>query len=381
MDYIRHNEEVSKVWENFNNGNPIRVPVVARISSCWAICDERLNPKHISFREYTDNPRLMFEKQAELRHFIRFNIPFDQQMGPIDQGYRVLVDSQNYHESAWLGADVVFSGRNIPFAKPILNDDNKNMLFHKGFPDPFGGIMAKEREYYELFKEYARDYVLDGQRVDPDLIGTNGGWTDGPFTLACNVRGTENFCIDLYEDPEFADQLLEFLTEAAIMRIKAWRKYLGQPLKNKAYGFADDSMQLLSTKQYAERVMPYHKRLIEELAYPGASLSIHLCGDATHHFKFLHDELNVMSFDTGFPVDHARIAKELGPEVRIYGGPAAKLFVSATPEQIANETTRIVSSVMPLTKNYVMCEGHNVPPNTPIENIAAMYEAGRLLHY
>jgi len=50
------------------------------------------------------------------------------------------------------------------------------------------------------------------------------------------------------------------------------------------------------------------------------NLGIHLCGDATHHFKFLKEHLRVNSFDTGFPVDHGELRQELGTEVQMTGG-------------------------------------------------------------
>ena len=72
--------------------------------------------------------------------------------------------------------------------------------------------------------------------------------------------------MELYTDPDYAHEMLRYITEATISRIKAFRKALGQEIKPKSFGFADDSIELLSVDSYKEFVMPYHKMLINELA-------------------------------------------------------------------------------------------------------------------
>jgi hypothetical protein len=59
---------------------------------------------------------------------------------------------------------------------------------------------------------------------------------------------------------------------------EAYRKAFGQDLKPANWGFADDSIELLSVDMYVEFVLPFHKRLIEQLAGDGPH-SIHLCGN------------------------------------------------------------------------------------------------------
>ena len=54
---------------------------------------------------------------------------------------------------------------NVPDTRPILDDNHKNMLFDKGIPDPFSGIMAKAREYYEYFQTKAEVYSYKGVKV------------------------------------------------------------------------------------------------------------------------------------------------------------------------------------------------------------------------
>ena len=104
---------------------------------------------------------------------------------------------------------------------------------------------------------------------------------------------------------------------------------------------------------------------------------IHLCGDATRHFTTLRDELNIQSFDTGFPVDFGRLRAELGPGVTIMGGPHVDFLRTATPAAIREEARRILQSGVLTGGRFVLREGNNLAPLTPLENTEALYHAGR----
>ena len=90
-------------------------------------------------------------------------------------------------------------------------------------------------------------------------------------------------------DPDYYHDLMGFITDCLIRRIKAvrewrWERFPDSPDKGRfrrpGYGFADDAVVLLSLDQYREFVFPYHKRLVEEFSDGGRN-SVHMCGDAT----------------------------------------------------------------------------------------------------
>ena len=372
VDFAAHNEEVKKIWEEYGAGTNARPPMVLGVNVRFTMLDRSLNETGVNFREYSENPDVMFEEQARFDRFRRMNIVYDAEMGVPENGWQVGVDFQNYYEAAWFGAPVIYPEGNVPFGEPFLTDGNKNMLFWQGIPETMSGLLKKGRDYYEYFQEKARAFEFEGVKVgkvNPSFCGT-----DGPFTVACNIRGASEFCLDLYEDPGYAHVLLDFITEATIRRIREWRRYLGQPEKTDGFGFADDSILLLSKRDYMEHVLPYHKRLAAELSNGLLTNSIHLCGDATRHFKMLRDQMNVYSFDTGFPVDHRALSQELGSDVAIYGGPHVELLRSGMESQVREEVRRILNAVDGLSKKFVLREGNNLAPCTPLRNIEAMYD-------
>ncbi len=367
VDYKRHNEEVKQVWDAFHRGDPIRVPMTLGVNPRVLLCNPKYNPRGISFEDYWNDPDIMLEVQCEFAYYRDHFLFYDHNMG-LPNEWWIGVDPQNFGEAAWLGAPLKFIPGDTPDTTVPLNDDNREMLFEKGIPDPFSGVMGRIRDYYEYFNNGKHTFMGRPVKAGRGMLGT-----DGPMTIACSLRGATEFCIELYEDPDYAMQLLEFITEATIMRIRAWRDYYGLGTPDGMY-IADDSIALLSVKDYKRFILPFHKRIISELTTGKGTNQIHLCGDATRHFKTIRDELNVRYYDTGFPVEHGKICSELGDGVIVYGGPRIDILKSGTAEEIENETRRILEDVIPVSKSFVIRDANNLAPGTSPENIQIMYD-------
>ena len=82
-------------------------------------------------------------------------------------------------------------------------------------------------------------------------------------------------------------------------------------------------------------------------------------------------------FDTGFPVDFGGLRGELGPLVRLQGGPHIELVRSGLPSAIRAEVQRVLETGVSAGRRFVLREGNNLAPGTPLENTEALYAAGR----
>ena len=374
-DFKAHNEEVKAVWDAFHNGQPIRVPIIYGVSTRYTMFMKEANPRGIAYKEYSKDPEVMLSRMLEHTDWVRHNVPQDAEMGLPEEGWSISVDFQNYYEAGWFGSPIEYFEDQVPDAVPFLNDDNKRMLFDRGLPDPFtDSLMRRNIAFYEYFKERAKTYTYKGLPITNIMPCAMG--TDGPFTIGACLRGAANICVDMYTDPEYFRQLMDYITEGTIQRIKAYRKMMGQPERTQSWGFADDSVQLLSVDTYKAFVLPYHRRLVETFSM-GGSNSIHLCGDATHLFKTLQEELNIQTFDTGFPVDFKWLRQQLGEGAQINGGPHVALLKNGPPEAIDAEVKRILSSGVMQGGKFVLREGNNLSPGTPVEHLYVMYEAGK----
>ncbi len=374
MDFEKHNEQVKKVWDAYEKGEPIRIPMIIGMNPRMIILDNTRG-QGLSFERYCNDPQVMLETQLKFCKYEACEVMYDHEMGIPKDGWFLYPDFQNSTECGWLGAPMGYYDNAVPFTVPILQDDaNKTALMDKGIPGLFDNLMGKILEFYQYFNKMKDSgYTYEGKPIKRvDLAGLI---TDGPMTMACMLRGATEFCIDLYEDEAYALALMEFLTEAAIFRIKGLRKFLGLPEKSPSLHFADDSIQLISCDDYERLVLPFHRRLIRELTDGSGKNSIHLCGDATRHFKKIQDELNVYYFDTGFPVKFAEVLRSLSPETQLVGGVHAGTLFGESPEKVAEETKRVCDEVKPISKKFILRDANNVSPNTPLKNIGAMYEA------
>ncbi len=374
-NFAAHNDEVRQVWEAYRAGRPTRVPMILGVNPRYTTFGHPANPRGITFEQCWSDPQLMLERHLEHLEWCAFNLPQDAEMG-LPEKWTVGVDFQNVYEAAALGCPIEYCDDQVPDTRPLDGDASIRAVLARGVPDPFDNpFWSKVWSFYKHFKKREEEgFEWRGRPIR--VAGLSGLGTDGPVTGACNVRGAMEFCLDLAADPAFADELMALIVESAIVRLKAFRARLGFPLKEKGFGFADDSIALLSQTMYAERVLPHHRRLVDAFSEGGPN-SIHLCGDATRHFPFLKAALNIKSFDTGFPVDFAGLRRELGPDVEILGGPSVPFLQAATPDEVRHETRRILQSGIMEGGRFVLREGNNLAPDIGVEQVSAMYEACR----
>ena len=286
----------------------------------------------------------------------------------------VRVDLQNFDEAAFFGAPVEFLPHQVPDTRPILAGNRKHDLFNKPLPDfTNGGWYGKAHQIYETMQEYLiKNPTFLDRPVELDPFGY---WTSGFLTVAVALRGQELFT-DFFEDPKYVHDLLEFITETTIKRVNAQYDFFSLSFPDSQLFFADDAIQMISTRMLEQFLLPLYQKYKSAIT-SAEKIKIHLCGDASRHFKILKDELGVFDFETGFPIDFGKIRNQLGPEVTINGGPNIMLLKDGTAEQIKSETRRILESGVCEGGRFVLREGNNLAPHTPFNNLNAMYQEAR----
>ena len=375
MDFTAHNEEVRRVRQAYDARKPIRVPVEFNLSMRYFIADPEVNTAGITWVEFSEDPDVMFDTYMRRHRWLRHNVLADWEMGtPEKEWPGASVDFQNIYEAAWLGCDWHYIDKdNPPDVWPVFKE-HKERLYDTEVPDPLhGALMGRVLEFYEHMEDKRKSFEMDGKPVGQ--TGVPRG-TDGLFTLACALRGATEVCLDMYEDERYYHDLMGFVMRATRARIHAWREYLGVPLKEQQLGFADDSIELLSNDTYRRLVLPYHKQFFDEFSLGGPN-SIHLCGRARHHFRTLRDELNIQAFDTGFPSDLAWCRRELGPDVQLRGNIHPELLRQGPLADLKDAVVSLLQSGVMEGGRFILCEGNNVAPHTPVANMRYMYEVGK----
>ena len=384
IDFARHNDQVKAVWDAYHRREPVRVPVRVRGSIRNLFGNPEINATGWTFEDFFTKPQAQIDCQLAYQKWVRYNLICDLQMGPPEDAWHVGIDFQNSYDAGWFGCPLVYDGNAVPDTLPILQED-KNRLYELEDPDPMhGNLFSRVMEFFDAMHETCPRLEFEGLPVKPPVT-VPGENMDGPFDAAYKLRGATEVCIDMLEDPDYYHELMRYITRNLMRRMKALREWRwsrvpdsadkGQ-FKRPGWGFADDAIAMLSVEMYREFVMPYHQQFLHEFS-DGGRVSVHLCGDVQRFFPLLRDELNVYSFDTGFPLDFARFRQEMGPDVQISGGPTVMLLKNGTPDQIRAEVRRICESGIMDGGRFILREANNMAPCTPVENVAAMYEAGR----
>jgi uroporphyrinogen-III decarboxylase len=383
-DFAAHNAEVRAVWEAYHAGRPSRVPVSLSGSLRNFLQNPALNDTGYSFRDFFEDPEAQIQCQLRYQRWVRYHLLCDREMGPPREGWPIGIDFQNSLDASWFGCPVFYQGNHVPDTREILKNEPLR-LYDLDCPDPLrSGLMGRAVEFYDYMQQRCPQLEFEGLPVLPPTALPGEG-SDGVLDAAYKLRGAAEVCLDLVADPDYFHDLLGFLTDCLIRRMKAVRewRWARQPeapdrgqFRRPGYGWADDAIVLLSVAQYREHVLPYHRRFVEEFS-DGSPTAVHLCGDAQRFFPLLRDELHVQSFDTGFPVDFARLRSELGPTVQFNGGPTVMLTKSGPPEAIRAEVRRICASGIMVGGKFILIAANNLSPCTPLEHTNALYAAAK----
>lgn len=364
--------EKQALWQSYFERRPIRVPMRLNTTQRVVIMDPKWNPDGITFEDVFRDP----ESHVEIA--LRHELWRRQVLGPrsdlpreIPEVWTINYSCQNFYEAASLGAEIIFLPGQVPDTRPYLDGSNKRELFDLPIEQPFElPFLHNGLAFWEEMERICRDHTFEDRQVK--LLPWDLTSSDGPLTVACNLRGGDIFA-EIMSDREYAQELFAFIVRAGVARRNAFYQQFGDRLP-RVNNLADDSCALISTKMYTECILPHHRAWYDSGPADPDRL-IHLCGDATRHFKTIHEELGVTSFDTGYPIDFGTMREELGPEVELTGGPEVALLLEETPDAVYQRCQSILESGVKEGGRFILQEANNLPPLVPPENLDAMYSA------
>jgi len=195
------------------------------------------------------------------------------------------------------------------------------------------------------------------------------------------VRGFENFMMDLVSDRPMAFAVMERLLEAYAPRIDVFAEkiapHVDVVLVNDDLG--GQGGPLLSPELYRDTVKKFHARLFQYVKEKtGKPLLLHSCGS----IRALIPDLIEIGVDAINPVqvsaaqmDTAALKRDFGSDITFWGGgcDTQRILSSGTPAEVADEVKRRIDDLAP-GGGFVFTQVHNIQPDVPAENIAAMLE-------
>lgn len=237
--------------------------------------------------------------------------------------------------------------------------DEKGKLAHLSVPEP----QADGRLPY---------YLEACQRIAQSGIGAAiGSVINGPWSLACELRGAENLLLDTYDDPEFVHSLLEFCTQV----VNTFGAAVSETGVGISLSEAPSSCSLISPKIYREFILPYHKRVVEFFKQQRKGITIHVCGYIDPIMEMLLST-GAAAISMDAPSSLARMLSLADETSVIIGNVATSLFLDGTKEAI-QQAVRDCLETADGHKAYILASGCELPIPTPPENVDYFMQAAR----
>ena len=201
------------------------------------------------------------------------------------------------------------------------------------------------------------------------------------FEMYWRLRGMEAGMLDLAMQPDVASALLARCGEFAVsLAEKGCARYPVDWLWT-GDDVAGQQGLFMSPEMWRELVKPHLQRVVDVGIGRGLPVAYHCCGALRPIIPDLVEMgisiLNPVQY--GCPgMDPLELKREFGAELTFMGGVDTQdLLVNGSEPQVRAATARLIEGMMAGGGGYILAASHTIPPETPDENVFAMYaEAG-----
>lgn len=192
----------------------------------------------------------------------------------------------------------------------------------------------------------------------------------GPYSLAGRLLDMTEIMILCYEEPEMVETVLEKVTEFQIAYAKAFKEAGANGIC-----MAEPAAGLLSPSLMDEFSTPYVKKIREAVEDENFVVIYHNCGNNVALLINNISKVDAAAYSFGNAIDIENTLKALPEDRMIIGNidPAGTLR-NGTPEVIRKEVLELLERCSEYP-NFVLSSGCDIPPQTPIENLQAFFDA------
>ena len=160
------------------------------------------------------------------------------------------------------------------------------------------------------------------------------GWVEGALAEAGDLRGNSALLLDVYDRPEWLEELLEVCVEVEIefarLQVQAGADMIG---------LGDAIGSQMSPRMYTRFALPYEMRIFEAVHAMGALARLHICGNTTKILpSMVQSGADIIDLD--WMVDMAAAVRQFGDQVSFCGNldPVAVMLQSPS-EQVYRADT------------------------------------------
>lgn len=213
--------------------------------------------------------------------------------------------------------------------------------------------------------QYLKANRLAAEKLDKLVFGG----CIGPYSLAGRLFDMTEIMMAIYTEPETALLLLDKCTQFII-------KYCRAIKKNGSAGVivAEPAAGLLSNEDCLKYSSVFVKRIVEEVQDDGFAVILHNCGNMGQCTPAMV-ATGAKGYHFGNKIDMISALEECPSETLVMGNlDPVGIFKQATAEEVYLETRSLLQKTEKYP-NFVISTGCDVPPEIPLDNIRAFYEA------
>lgn len=229
------------------------------------------------------------------------------------------------------------------------------------------------------YKDPLLSELLKATRIVVNEIGKEafiiGRADQGPFSLACEIRGMSEFLLDLAlgEQLDKVHQLLDFCRQVSERYALA---QIEQGAHATSIGDSPSGPDMISPKYYREFAYPYVQKLAATLNKKNILLAYHICGNATPIMaEMVHSGAAIIEIDQK---SDQKECKSLAAGKATLLGPIdpSEVMANGTPELVVEKCKEALVNLSP-GGGFILGPGCALPSTTPDENIDAMIETAK----
>jgi uroporphyrinogen decarboxylase len=218
---------------------------------------------------------------------------------------------------------------------------------------------------------------LEATRTLADAIGDHvfimGRADQGPFSIACLLRGIQQFMVDLLtEDPKVIADVLDYCRKVCVVFAKA-QKDAGAHATS--IGDALAGPNLIAPDMYRDFALEPEKQLTQEVQDYGIPFSIHICGRTNDIIADMGSTgAKILEVDWQLDMRHARESVPLSTVLMGNVNPSFPL-VLGTPDEVDKAVKQVIAQTK--GQSLFVSSGCAMGRNTPPENFRAFIAAAR----
>ena len=273
--------------------------------------------------------------------------------------------------------EIVFS-KNPPLYSSDSIEDVKNYNYPKlewfdfsTYKNNSEAVISNSEEEQDEVK------LVNFKRSDIHFLNTS--CMNSLFMTSIYLRGMDKMLMDLVSNKKYAETLVnnigEFMLEFCIKNLESIGKHID------LYGIWDDfAMQdglMLPPDMWRKFYKSWDRKIIEAAKRYNLFVCFHICGNCTD----IIPDLIEMGVDILDPVqvsaknmEISNLKRLFGKDICFHGGIDVQKFLPfVTPEEVQKEVSRI-KELFDGDSGIILGPSHYITPDTPIENILAIYK-------